>query len=67
MQLELPFCVELKPDDKVAYLENLYECQIEKYERLRKSLHAKNGELKKQVSELQERLFILERHICVNL
>lgn len=30
----------------------------------RKSLFAKNGELTKQVNELNERLSILERNIC---
>lgn len=36
----------------------------ESQERLRKSLHAKNGVLQKEVNELKRKLEFLEAHIC---
>lgn len=38
----------------------------ESSDRVRKSLFAKNGELKKKVDELEMRLGILEKHICIS-
>ncbi len=34
--------------------------------KIRKKLFAENGELKKRVLELEERLALLERHICIS-
>ncbi len=36
----------------------------ESLDRIRKSLHAKNGELQKDVKEMKSKLEFLEAHIC---
>jgi dynactin complex subunit len=47
---------------------SILKARMEKCEesasKVRKSLFAKNGELKKKIDELEERLTILERNIC---
>lgn len=63
-QLELPLGIELKPRDKVEYIEykvGEIHCTTE---RVRKSIYARHNELKRRCAELEERLFILEKHIC---
>jgi hypothetical protein len=44
--------------------ERKIESLKESHDRLRKSLHAKNGVLQKEVSELKRKLEFLEAHIC---
>ncbi len=50
-------CFEEKQERKFQQLK-------ESQERLRKSLHAKNGVLQKKVNDLESKLEFLEAHIC---
>lgn len=43
---------------------NDYEFLLEKYERLRKSQHARISVLQKEVKEIKEKLEFLESNIC---
>ncbi len=49
---------------------SILKARMEKCEesanKVRKSLFAKNGELKKKIDDLEERLSLLERNICKN-
>lgn len=64
MQLELPFMIELPPENKVAECEYKVDSLKESYQRLRKGLWASNAELRKRCIELEERLWIIERNLC---
>ncbi len=66
MQLELPFMVELPPENKIEECEYKVNGLKDSYQRLRRGLWASNGDLKRRCSELEERLWILERNLCKN-
>jgi len=62
IQLELPFISE-DPDLRVnRAIERLQD----RFDKNRKSLHAKNSELLKITYELQEKVSFLERMLCKN-
>lgn len=62
IQLELPFLHE-DPDLRVnRAIERLQD----RFDKNRKSLHAKNSELLKITYELQEKVSFLERMLCKN-
>ena len=48
---------EEKQDRKIYHIK-------ESQDKLRKSLHAKNGELQKKMRDLESKLEFLEAHIC---
>lgn len=60
MSLQLEFF----KDFNTVRLEDEIRKQKESNERVRKKLFAENGKLKKELTELQERMAILERNIC---
>lgn len=51
-------------DDETSHLKARMEKCEESAGKVRKSLFAKNGELKKRIDELELRLAIIERNIC---
>lgn len=55
--LLFPDQIEDNPEKKIQDLQ-------ERHDRLRKSLHAKNNELKKKIDYLEGRLSLLESFIC---
>lgn len=67
IQMELPLKIEMMPEDKIGQMKLMYDTLLEKYDRLRKSLHAKNGSHAKEIAQLNERLFLLEKHICLKM
>lgn len=60
MEEQLLLFEEPWEDKQERKIEKLYES----HERLRKSLHAKNNELKKEVRELKSMVDFLYSHIC---
>lgn len=65
VQLELPLYVDLPPDNPIARIEYVVSSIKYSTDRVRKGMYAKHNELQKRCQELEERLKIIEKEICL--
>ena len=62
-ELQLDFWLTKEESELEMLGKKVYEMNLSMH-RVRRCIFAENGELKKRVSEMEERLAIIERNIC---